>query len=88
MQVMASSPIGLLSLVVFMVLVVEPHPAYGSSPGDWFGRNQGEATPLVNGICATSVTIHGYKCEEHQVRAHVVFGSNLMINMDFDSVGD
>ncbi|KAB2011731.1 hypothetical protein ES319_D09G040500v1 [Gossypium barbadense] len=68
MQVMAFSPTGLLSLVVFMVLVVEPHPAYGSSRGGWFGRNQGAATPLVNGMCAASVTIHGYKCEEHQVK--------------------
>ncbi|XP_022740869.1 triacylglycerol lipase 2-like isoform X2 [Durio zibethinus] len=65
------APPGLLSLAVFLcllVFLVEPHSAYGSSRGS-FGRHNGAAASAVNGICATSVTIYGYKCQEHEVRA-------------------
>ncbi|XP_022750479.1 triacylglycerol lipase 2-like [Durio zibethinus] len=58
--------LALLSLCL-LVLVVEPHRAYGSSRGS-FGLNNGPATPAANGICATSVTIHGYKCKEYEVK--------------------
>ncbi|XVF57823.1 hypothetical protein PTKIN_Ptkin07bG0013500 [Pterospermum kingtungense] len=67
-------PPDLLSLaslsLCLLVLVVEPYRAYGSSRGPFGrnGRNNGPAAPAVNGICATSVTIHGYKCEEHEVK--------------------
>ncbi|XWS30495.1 hypothetical protein CRYUN_Cryun24cG0122500 [Craigia yunnanensis] len=68
MQVMA--PPGLLSLAMLgfclLVLEVEPNRAYGSSRGS-FGRNNGAAASEVNGICANAVTIHGYKCREHEV---------------------
>ncbi|XVE84141.1 hypothetical protein DITRI_Ditri16bG0145900 [Diplodiscus trichospermus] len=61
----------LLSFVLLsfclLVLVVEPHRAYGSSRSS-FGLNNGAAGSAVNGICSTSVTIHGYKCEEHEVK--------------------
>lgn len=61
------APPGLLSLCV-LILVVMPHRAYGSGRGP-FGRKNGAATTADSGICATSVTIYGYKCEEHEVRA-------------------
>ncbi|KAE8705054.1 Triacylglycerol lipase 2 [Hibiscus syriacus] len=53
----------LASLTLLLALVVEPHGAYGTTRGS-FGPNDGASE--VGGICATSVTIHGYKCQEHQ----------------------
>ncbi|KAE8697097.1 Triacylglycerol lipase 2 [Hibiscus syriacus] len=53
-------------LLCFLVLVVGPDGTHGSSRGS-FGPNNGAAAPVSNGICATSVTIHGYKCQEHEV---------------------
>ncbi|KAL4352503.1 hypothetical protein GQ457_06G040850 [Hibiscus cannabinus] len=64
MQVMSSI---LVLGLCFLVLVVEPDGAYGSSRGS-LGRNKGAAAPAVDGICAISVTPHGYKCEEHEVQ--------------------
>ncbi|XVE67712.1 hypothetical protein DITRI_Ditri09bG0010400 [Diplodiscus trichospermus] len=66
------APLGLLSLAALcfclLVLVLEPHGADGSSRGS-FGRDiNGDASSAVNGICALSVTIHGYKCQEHEVQ--------------------
>ncbi|KAL4332998.1 hypothetical protein GQ457_07G000580 [Hibiscus cannabinus] len=66
MQVMAS-PAGLVALgSCFLVLVVGAHGWSWSWSRGPFARNNGALA--VNGICATSVTIHGYKCEEHQVK--------------------
>nr|KJB70794.1 hypothetical protein B456_011G091500 [Gossypium raimondii] len=55
----------LASLSLLLALVVQPHEAYGSTRGS-FLSNDGSAA--VSGICATSVTIHGYKCQEHEVK--------------------
>ncbi|OMO85324.1 hypothetical protein CCACVL1_10268 [Corchorus capsularis] len=62
-----------MSLCLLVLAVVEPHKAYGSSSRGWFniGRNKGApaaSAAAVNGICASSVTIYGYKCEEHEVK--------------------
>ncbi|KAK8631404.1 hypothetical protein V6N13_028193 [Hibiscus sabdariffa] len=64
-----ASPAGLVALgSCFLVLVVGADGAHGWSRGP-FGRNNGAAAaPVANGICAASVTIHGYKCEEHEVK--------------------
>ncbi|XP_039009375.1 triacylglycerol lipase 2-like [Hibiscus syriacus] len=56
--------VSLASLILLLALVVEPHGASGSTRG-LFGLSNGASE--VAGICATSVTIHGYKCQEHQV---------------------
>ncbi|XP_039068194.1 triacylglycerol lipase 2-like isoform X1 [Hibiscus syriacus] len=67
MQIMAS-PAGLVGLgLCFLVLVVEPLGAYGSSRGS-LGGIDGAAAPVINGICATSVTTHGYECQEYEVK--------------------
>ncbi|XVF60048.1 hypothetical protein PTKIN_Ptkin08bG0011500 [Pterospermum kingtungense] len=64
------APPGLLSLAAvgfcLLVFVLEPDRAHGSSRGS-FGRNNGAASPAVDGICATALTTHGYKCLEHEV---------------------
>ncbi|TYI06887.1 hypothetical protein ES332_A10G190100v1 [Gossypium tomentosum] len=60
-----SELLSLASLSLLLALVVQPHEAYGSTRGS-FLSNDGSAA--VNGICATSVTIHGYKCQEHEVK--------------------
>ncbi|KAF5457379.1 hypothetical protein F2P56_021483 [Juglans regia] len=52
-------------LVVF-VLVVHPHRADGFSRG-FFAPSKGVVIPPVAGICAASVIVHGYKCQEHEV---------------------
>ncbi|GMI93971.1 Myzus persicae-induced lipase 1 [Hibiscus trionum] len=54
----------LAPLSLLLALVVEPHGTYGSTTGS-FRVNDGALE--VNGICATSVNIHGYKCQEHKV---------------------
>lgn len=55
-----------LIFCVLVLLVFEPRSAYGSSRG-WFGR-AGDATAAQEiGICASSVIIHGYKCQEIDV---------------------
>ncbi|KAK6267170.1 hypothetical protein QUC31_018007 [Theobroma cacao] len=50
--------------------------AYGSGRGP-FGRKNGAATTADSGICATSVTIYGYKCEEHEVTTQDGFILNM-----------
>ncbi|KAF3947455.1 hypothetical protein CMV_026409 [Castanea mollissima] len=61
---------GLLSLAAWsfyvLVLAVQPHQAHSSIRGS-FGLNKGAVASPENGLCASSVTVHGYKCEEHEV---------------------
>ncbi|KAK4544637.1 hypothetical protein RGQ29_032992 [Quercus rubra] len=49
-----------------LVLAVQPHQAHSSIRGS-FGLNKGAVASPENGLCASSVTVHGYKCEEHEV---------------------
>ncbi|OVA17526.1 Alpha/beta hydrolase fold-1 [Macleaya cordata] len=53
----------------FLGLVVEPHLAYGSSRAGAFAQTDAALVPpeLV-GLCASSVTIHGYNCQELEVK--------------------
>ncbi|KAG4938368.1 hypothetical protein AAZX31_16G054500 [Glycine max] len=58
--------LGLMSfaaLTLFLVLTTVPRQAHASSRGN-LGRN---INPSVYGICASSVIVHGYKCQEHEV---------------------
>ncbi|TKY63079.1 Triacylglycerol lipase 2 [Spatholobus suberectus] len=48
---------------LLLVLATVPHQAHASSPGS-LGRI---INPPVYGICASSVIVHGYKCQEHEV---------------------
>lgn len=63
--------LGLLSLAALsfcvLVLVVEPRPAYGSSRGSYGLASTSPAPPLI-GVCASTVAMHGYKCQEFEVR--------------------
>jgi len=52
------------ALTLFLVLTTVPHHAHASSRGS-FGRS---LDPTVNGICSSSVIVHGYNCQEHAVR--------------------
>lgn len=53
-----------LSLCV-LVLVAQPHGGYGSSRG--LTRNTAAPQGGGIGICAESVAVHGYKCQEFEV---------------------
>lgn len=55
-------------LLSVLVLVVHPHIAYGSSRGSvGITTNNAIQVPPELGICATSVVVHGYKCQEFEV---------------------
>jgi len=46
----------------------EPHGASMASRRGLFGPNYAATTePLADGICASSVAVHGYKCQELEV---------------------
>ncbi|KAG6620533.1 hypothetical protein I3843_04G034000 [Carya illinoinensis] len=53
-------------VLVVLVLVVHPHRADGFSRG-FFAASKGVVIPPLAGICATSVIVHDYKCQEHEV---------------------
>ncbi|XP_062151613.1 triacylglycerol lipase 2-like isoform X1 [Alnus glutinosa] len=61
---------GLLGLAAWgfcvLVLAVQPQGAYGLSRGS-FGLSKEVVAPPEAGICASSVTVHGYKCQELEV---------------------
>ncbi|XP_034891112.1 triacylglycerol lipase 2 [Populus alba] len=59
----------LASIYSFCVLglMVMPHQVYGSSRGSSALTSGISDHPPADGICATLVTIHGYKCQEHEV---------------------
>ncbi|TKY46396.1 Triacylglycerol lipase 2 [Spatholobus suberectus] len=50
----------------FLVLASVPRQAQASSRG-FYGIKDVAAEPPVDGLCASSVTIHGYKCQELEV---------------------
>ncbi|XP_059451718.1 triacylglycerol lipase 2 [Corylus avellana] len=49
-----------------LVLAAQPQRAYGSNRGS-FGQNKGLVAPPEAGICGSSVTVYGYKCQELEV---------------------
>ncbi|KAL9380780.1 hypothetical protein Peur_026437 [Populus x canadensis] len=59
----------LASIYSFCVLglMVMPHQIYGSSRGSLALTSGISDHPPADGICAALVTIHGYKCQEHEV---------------------
>jgi hypothetical protein len=50
-----------------LVLAAQPQRAHGLNRGS-FGQNKGVVAPPEAGICASSVTVYGYKCQELEVR--------------------
>ncbi|XP_061370264.1 triacylglycerol lipase 2-like [Gastrolobium bilobum] len=58
---------GLATLTLcLLVLATVPHQAHALSRGS-FGTKNVAVEPSVDGLCASSVTIHGYKCQELEV---------------------
>ncbi|KAJ0053706.1 hypothetical protein Pint_02981 [Pistacia integerrima] len=55
---------GLLSFCILVLLVVQPHQAYGSGRGSFPRTRTDPMMSQANGICASSVIVHGYKCQE------------------------
>ncbi|KAG2714840.1 hypothetical protein I3843_03G050100 [Carya illinoinensis] len=53
-------------VLVISVLAVQPHRAHGLSRG-FVGPKKTAVAPPAAGICASSVTVHGYKCQELEV---------------------
>ncbi|KAK4846066.1 hypothetical protein QYF36_012629 [Acer negundo] len=70
---------GLLVIVLcVLVLVVQPHPANGSSRGGSLGLEGAARRSLEEiGICASSVITRGYKCQE----IHVTTKDGYILNM-------
>lgn len=62
---MALSGSFVLALLFFFALSINPLEARG--PFDRLARKPPQRT-AAEGICASSVRIFGYKCEEHDVR--------------------
>uniref|UniRef100_A0A6N2MA15 Uncharacterized protein n=1 Tax=Salix viminalis TaxID=40686 RepID=A0A6N2MA15_SALVM len=56
-----------LRVLATMIMVIA-HQAHGSGRGS-MGLASGITDPPIAGICSTSVSIHGYKCHEIDVRA-------------------
>ncbi|XP_009614880.1 triacylglycerol lipase 2-like [Nicotiana tomentosiformis] len=64
------SNLDVLGFVTLIILVFESHQTFGSStrgPFVFFTDDNGVNTAVRSGICATFVTIHGYKCQEYEV---------------------
>ncbi|KAK4347723.1 hypothetical protein RND71_034062 [Anisodus tanguticus] len=55
-----------LSLVALIILAVEPYGSFGFSRGVPFGSKI-NYNGAGNGMCASAVTVHGYKCQEFEV---------------------
>ncbi|XP_059284906.1 triacylglycerol lipase 2-like isoform X2 [Lycium ferocissimum] len=55
-----------LSLVALVILAVEPYGSFGSSRGVPFDFKT-DYNGNGNGMCASAVTVHGYKCQEFEV---------------------
>ncbi|GKV07958.1 hypothetical protein SLEP1_g19653 [Rubroshorea leprosula] len=64
------APFGLFSLALLsFCALVQPSLVYGLGRGMLRVVDSGDAEAAgAGGICAASVTIYGYKCEEHEVR--------------------
>ncbi|MCD9558959.1 hypothetical protein HAX54_016668 [Datura stramonium] len=62
----------ILGSVTLIILVFESHPTFGSSSmrgplGFVADIHNGLNAAAPSGMCANSVTIHGYKCQEYEV---------------------
>jgi lysosomal acid lipase/cholesteryl ester hydrolase len=68
-----------------IVLAVQPQRAYGLSRGS-FRLSKEVVAPPENGICASSVTVHGYKCQELEVRNSKLFHIYIYIYLIYDLV--
>jgi len=56
----------------FFVLELVPHQSQAFSH-EFFGRENIVGNPPFDGLCNSSIIIHGYKCHEHEVRALNIF---------------
>ncbi|KAF7819441.1 triacylglycerol lipase 2-like [Senna tora] len=52
--------------ICLLVIAGEPHPSLASRTG-FFRHKYADVEPPPDGICASSVIVHGYKCQELQV---------------------
>ncbi|KAJ6424081.1 hypothetical protein OIU84_024957 [Salix udensis] len=66
-----------LRVLATMIMVIA-HQAHGSGRGS-MGLASGIADPPIDGICSTSVSIHGYKCHEIDVRARAFVGAICLV---------
>ncbi|XP_059282744.1 triacylglycerol lipase 2-like [Lycium ferocissimum] len=57
----------ILSLLSLVILVLEPNGVLGSSRGRHFGFINHDSAPPA-GMCASTVAVHGYKCQEYEVK--------------------
>lgn len=57
-----------LSLFAFLLVITGPYLALGSSRGPSGLTGNAVIAPPPAGICAAAVAVHGYKCQEFDVR--------------------
>ncbi|XP_060190082.1 triacylglycerol lipase 2-like isoform X2 [Lycium barbarum] len=65
-----SSSFALCALNLFislLILLLEPNRVFGSSRGEHFGFIVDDNIGADAGLCASLVTVHGYKCQEFEV---------------------
>ncbi|KAA8530112.1 hypothetical protein F0562_004821 [Nyssa sinensis] len=63
-----SSPsVAMLSLYTLVLVMIEPHGALGLSRGSFGLTGNALPAPAPAGICASAVSVHGYKCQEFEV---------------------
>ncbi|KAM2203791.1 hypothetical protein ACFX1S_023511 [Malus domestica] len=53
--------------LLILLAALSPHRAYGSAWDSLFGRKQDAAADPTVGICASSVVVYGYPCQEFEV---------------------
>lgn len=69
--------------LLFLVVVTVFHQVQASNFGS-FSRKQVGIYPTMNdGICASSVIVHGYKCQEIQVIVKLIYDMIPLIHSNF-----
>lgn len=71
-----------LCFFILLLLVVQPQPSYATRP--WLFADGGDTDTVTDqiGICASSVNVWGYKCQEIHVSVNQLWGyCKIMCNI-------
>lgn len=59
--------LSILSLMALLILAVEQYESLGSSRKSVHSGFKTDYNGVGSGMCASAVTVHGYKCQEFEV---------------------